>query len=111
MILMEKVVGKMALPKARILNKAMYNMMKLAGLQANPPVVVHPTVDGFINQDQGLQEGQIITFTKAIDPTIATPKELVTVLNVTGDLSSTLELYSQHRSQLISLLPFRVRYL
>ena len=98
-----KGIGKRALPKARILNKSNFNMMKLAGLQANPPVVYHPDLGEV--PTNGLQEGQVIRFGKEQNPAMQSPKELATVLDIAGDLRPMAEMYLMQKQQLEAFLP------
>ena len=97
-------IGRKALPKARITNKLMFNLLKLAGLQANPPRVQHQRLTAEGNNIGELQEGQVIT-ASSFDVDGAKPQDLVNLLQVSGDLNSLIVLYQLQQTMLANLLP------
>ena len=107
-------IGRRALTKSRMVNKSIFNLMKLAGLQANPPRIQHPQISGAAGvgqgsktgygDDGGLQEGQVITATQYTSDGMD-PKSAVQLLQVTGDLTALLQIYQLQQNALITMLP------
>ena len=97
-----KGVGHKALPKSRILNRMMYLFLKTAGLQANPPMVIDEDLKAEMGQKE-LHEGQVFVGSST---SLGKPvKDLVHLLNVTGDLNSLFQIYQAQQAQLANLLP------
>ena len=97
-------IGRRALPKSRLTNKLMYNLLKLAGLQANPPRVQHPAITAEAGNQNGLREGQVFTLSDHL--TGGTPVDkLVTLLQTTGQIEPLMNLYQLTHQQLVQLLP------
>ena len=97
-------MGRRALPKSRITNKLMFNLLKFAGLLANPPRVQHPAITAETGLTGELKEGQVFTTSaEQLEGTDVT-KALV-LLQTTGDLSHLLQLYQLQIQQLTNLLP------
>ena len=97
-------IGKRALPKSRVTNKLMLNLLKLSGLQANPPRIQATQVTAEAGNKGALEEGQVFTMSPAeldgIDPSKA-----VSLLQTNGDLNALVMLYQLQQGQLANLLP------
>ncbi len=97
-------VGKKALPKSRITNKLMYNLLKMTGLQANPPRVQHTMITAEGGHKESLQEGQVFTLTPT-DLDGMDPAKAISLLQVSGGLNELITLFQLQQSQLAQLLP------
>ena len=99
-----KGIGKKALPKSRLTNKLMYSLLKLSGLQSNPPRVQHTSITAEAGNRNELQEGQVFTLSPT-DLDGMDPSKAVALLQVSGNLAPLLELYQNQQGQLATLLP------
>ena len=97
-------IGKKALPKSRIVNKLMYNLLRLAGLQSNPPRTQHSLISAESGNVGEIKEGQVFTLSHH-DLDGLDPSKAINLLQVTGDLSALLQLYQLQQAQLAALLP------
>ena len=97
-------IGRKALPKSRIINKLMYNLLKLSGLQANPARAQHSAITAESGNNNEIQEGQVFTLSHH-DLDGLDPSKAINLLQVTGDLGALLQLYQLQQAQLAALLP------
>ena len=100
-------IGKKALPRARILNKLVRDLLNISGLSANPPR--YETIDFAAENDlhrQGepLKPGDVFRAPiDDLDTNSSVPP--VQLLNVAGDINGLLTMYQIQQGQLVEMLP------